>query len=124
VAQHFVKHFGLSQRRACELVKLQRCSFRYRSRKPDDTVVRLRLKELAQERPRFGYPQLYILLKREGWSINRKKVYRLYREENLKLRPKKRKRSASSLRVRPTVAMKVNHIWIRPEGTRILSVVR
>ena len=116
VAKHFVQASGLSQREpfgqvACELVRLQRCSFRYRSRKPDDASVRLRLKELAQERPRFGYPRLHILLRREGWPINRKKVYRLYCEEKLKLRPKKRKRIASGLRVTPTVATKANHIW-------------
>ena len=74
-------------------------------------MVRERLKELAQERPRFGYPRLHILLRREGWPINRKKVYRLYCEEKLKLRPKKRKRIASSLRVPLEAATTANQIW-------------
>ena len=58
--------------------------------------------ELAAERPRFGYRRLHVMLKREGWRINRKRVYRVYRELNLAVRRKKRKRVAQANR-RPRV---------------------
>jgi putative transposase len=93
------------------MVRLQRCSFGYRSRRTDDAALRQRLKELAKERPRFGYVRLHILLRREGWCVNRKKVYRLYREENLKLRPKKRKRTAGVQRVKPEPVTGINQMW-------------
>ncbi len=77
VVTYMVQHHQRSQRRACHLVGLQPCSYRYRSRRPEDTPVRQRLKELAQERPRFGYRRLGILLRREGHRINAKRVLRL-----------------------------------------------
>jgi len=73
--------------------------------------VRGRLKELAQERPRFGYRRLGVLLRREGHPVNLKRVLRLYREEGLKLRATKRKRIASSQRVRPEATTAVNQMW-------------
>jgi putative transposase len=101
---------GLSKRRACRVIDLQMCSFDYRSRR-DDTTLRQRLHELAQERPRFGYVRLHVLLRREGWKVNRKRVYRLYREEGLKLRTKKRKRLTSSLRGRPELTTSMDQLW-------------
>lgn len=73
--------------------------------------MRGRLKELAQERPRFGYRRLGVLLRREGHQVNLKRVLRLYREEGLKLRAKKRKRIASAQRVRPEATTAVNQMW-------------
>jgi putative transposase len=87
------------------------CSLRYQSRRPDDTLVRGRLKELAQERPRFGYRRLGVLLRREGHEVNLKRVLRLYREEGLKLRAKKRKRIASLQWVRPEATSAINQMW-------------
>ena len=92
------------------------CSLRYRSCRQDDVPVRGRLKELAQERPRFGYRRLGVLLRREGHQVNLKRVLRLYREEGLKLRAKKRKRIASSQRVRPEVTTAANQMWRVPHG--------
>jgi len=86
------------------------CSLRYRSHRPDDAKVRGRLKELAQERPRFGYRRLGVLLYREGHAVNLKRVLRLYREEGLKLRAKKRKRIASAQRVRPEATTAINQV--------------
>ena len=59
---------------------------RYRSTRPDDAALRERLKALAQERRRFGYRRLHVLLRREGHAVNRKRVQRLYREERLTVR--------------------------------------
>lgn len=115
-AQYIVQHHHLSQRRACSLAQMPTCSLRYKSRR-DDIGVRERLKQLAQERPRFGYRRLHVLLIREGWRgnqglpINHKRVLRLYREEGLKLRPKKRKRIAAVQRVKPEPTRAINGIW-------------
>jgi putative transposase len=111
VAQHFIEEFQLSQRRACGLVGLQRCVFCYRSRRSDDVVVRQRLKQLAQLHPRWGYRFLGVLLRREGHHINLKRVLRLYREEGLKLRPKRRKKVVSVQRVKPPEVTGINHRW-------------
>ena len=75
-----MERHGLSQRRACELVGLDRSTLRYRCRRPDDSALRQRLRELAAERRRFGYRRLGWMLAREGHALNHKKLYRLYRE--------------------------------------------
>lgn len=106
-----MKQFNLSQRRACELVGIQRCVFRYRSRRSDNVVVRQRLKQLAQNHPRWGYRFLAILLRREGHRINHKRVLRLYREEGLKLRPKRRKKVVSVQRIQPPETTGINQKW-------------
>jgi putative transposase len=124
-----MQHFGLSQRRACKLVGLQRCIFRYRGRRQDDAEVRERLKQLAREHPRWGSTQrvprfLTTLLRREGYRVNHKRVLRLYREEGLKLRPKKRRKIVSVQRVQPRPTTGINQKWSmdfvsgRPLGRR------
>lgn len=112
VALYVAHHHQLSQRRACLLANIPTCSLRYRSRREDAWALRVRLKELAQERPRFGYRRLHVMLLREGWRVNHKRVLRLYREEGLKLRPKKRKRVAAVQRVRPEPTAEVNELWV------------
>ena len=76
----------MSQRRACRVVAVDRSSVRYRRRRPDDDALRERLKALAEERRRFGYRRLWVLLRREGHAVNRKRVYRLYKQERLMVR--------------------------------------
>ena len=77
---------GLSQRRACRLVGIGHSTLRYQRRRANDDVVRQRLRELAVQRRRFGYRRLGWLLAREGYALNHKKLYRLYREERLMVR--------------------------------------
>ena len=108
---YLMQQHRLSQRRACALTGLPACTLRYVSRRPDDTKLRQRLRELAQERPRFGYRRLAVMLRREGMVVNLKRVLRLYRAEGLKLRPKKRKRMASVQRVRPAATTAINQVW-------------
>jgi hypothetical protein len=72
----------MSRVRACSLVGLNRSSLNYQSKRPDDSPLRQRLRELAAEGRRFGYRRLGWLLAREGHVMNRKKLYRIYREEN------------------------------------------
>ncbi len=83
-----------SERRACGLVGISRSSARYRGSGCDDGSLRERLRELAAERRRFGYRRLHALLCREGWTVNHKRVYRIYREEGLSVRKRCRKRVA------------------------------
>jgi putative transposase len=83
---------GVSERRACELIGMSRSTFRYVSREAADARIRTRLEELSCERRRFGYRRLHDLLKDEGINVNHKKVYRIYRELNLQVRKKRRKR--------------------------------
>ena len=81
-----IEQHGLSQRRACRLVGIDHSTLRYQPRRPDDSALRRRLRELAQARRRFGYRRLGWLLAREGHAMNSKKLYRLHREEKLMVR--------------------------------------
>ncbi len=83
------------------MVRLGRSTYYWRSRAKDQTPLRTRLRELAAARPRFGYPRLHVMLRREGWHVNIKRVYRLYKLEGLNVRYKQRKKRASHLRVVP-----------------------
>ena len=90
--------FEVSERRACSVVGLPRATCRYQSERIEDPQLRKELRQLAAERPRFGYRRLHLMLRRKGWAINHKLVYRLYREEQLAVRRRIRKRIASSRR--------------------------
>jgi putative transposase len=102
---------SLSERRACGLVEIDRSSARYRPRRRDDEPLRKRLRELANERRRYGYRRLHVLLRREGWVVNHKRVYRLYRAEGLLVGQRKRKRSAARERVPLVAPTRVNQGW-------------
>jgi len=81
--------YQMSERRLCSVIRLQRSTYRYRSAADEQTVLRTRLRDLAQGRVSYGYRRLHILLQREGWEANHKRLYRLYRLEGLGMRPKK-----------------------------------
>lgn len=100
----------LSQRRACGLMELHRATCRYRRRKGEDRQLRTRLRELAVVRRRFGYRRLQVLLEREGWQVNHKRVYRLYVEEKLTLR-RKCGRKRSGVRQPLSQAVAANQVW-------------
>lgn len=74
------------------LVGLRRSTCRYKSRKKDDPKLAKRLRELAEERSRFGLCRIHALLRREGWAVNRKRVYRMYKAAGLAVRRRKRKK--------------------------------
>jgi putative transposase len=85
--------FGVSERQALRATGFNRSSQRYRSKRDPETELRMRLKELAAARVRYGYRRLHVLLRREGWPVNAKRIYRLYCEEGLSMRirtPKRR----------------------------------
>ena len=106
-----VQVHGISERRGCGLVEIQRSSYYYRAKPKDDEPIRQRLRDLAFSRPRYGYQRLYILLRREGWKINHKRVLRIYREQDLAVRSKKRKNRIARLRVVPAAATRINERW-------------
>jgi putative transposase len=106
-----VESFAVSERRACGLILIQRSSFRYQSQAQDQTALRLRLKEAAAVRIRFGYRRLTVLLRREGWKVNAKRIYRLYRQEGLAVRTRKRKKTVSRARVIGPPARRPNQRW-------------
>ena len=83
---HVRSAFELSERRACRMIDCVRMTVRYCSRRPPDTKLRERLKALAHERRRFGYRRLLVLLRWEGFIVNHKRLFRLYREERLMVR--------------------------------------
>jgi putative transposase len=84
------RDFGVT--RACGLLQISRSLYRYRSRRPACAKLRERIAEIAAVKRRYGYRRVHILLRREGWAVNRKLTYRLYREAGLAVRRRKRKR--------------------------------
>jgi putative transposase len=107
-----IERFGRSGRRSCQLIGLSRTSFNYQPvSRPDEDVIRKRLKELAQTRRRFGCPRLHVMLRREGFMINHKRTERLYKQEGLSLRMRRRKKLSSLLRTAIPKPNHPNHIW-------------
>ena len=89
---HMMQVYQFSQRVACRLASISRSAFRYQARPADDGVLRARLKTLAAEQSAYGYLLLHGLLKREGLVVNKKRTYRIYTEEGLQVRTRKRKK--------------------------------
>ncbi|MAL75014.1 MAG: IS3 family transposase [Rhodospirillaceae bacterium] len=108
---HLQACHGMSERRACRVIDADRKSVRYRSTRDDDSELREKLRELANQRRRFGYRRLHILLRREGVMINRKKVQRLYREEGLAVRRRRSRRRAVGTRAPAPVLALPNQRW-------------
>jgi putative transposase len=80
--------YRVSERRACSAMGFHRSAQRYRSRRDPQVELRMRLRDLAAVRVRDGYRRLHVLLRREGWLVNHKRIYRLYAEEGLSIRTK------------------------------------
>jgi putative transposase len=110
-AAHLGQMFEVSQRRACRVIGVDRTSVRYSSRRPPDTAVRQRLRELAVERRRFGYRRLLVLMKREGIHMNHKRLRRLYREERLQVRRRGGRKRALGTRAPMTIPQGQNQRW-------------
>ena len=129
---HLVRAHGVSERRACSLVGADRMMIRYRSRRPDDADLRKRLRDLAGARRRFGYRRLHVLLRQEGWAVNRKKTQRLYREEGLSVRRRRGRKRATGTRAPILTVAAPNARWsvdfvhdqlVSGRRLRILNVV-
>ena len=106
------KSFGVSERRACEVLCIGRSTHRYRRRADYQAALRMRIKEIAAVRVRYGYKRIHVLLQREGWGVNHKQVYRIYCEEGLNLgRKRPRKRPSENFRVARQEARSINDCW-------------
>ena len=104
--------YGVSERRVCEVLSLPRGSYKYRRVADEQAALRMRIKDIAQARVSYGYRRLHVLLQREGWAVNHKRVYRLYCQEGLMLRNKKPKRHGScQRRMERPVAAWIDEGW-------------
>jgi putative transposase len=103
---------GVSEQRACDAFPTNRATIRYKSRRPDQASLEMRIKELAATRGRCGYRRIHVLLRREGWQINHKRTRRVYRELGLQLRSKTPKRKVKAkLREDRVAATAPNECW-------------
>ena len=103
--------FQMSERRACSVIAADRKMIRYCSRRPPEPALRARLRDLANERRRFGYRRLFILLRQEGEVSGINRIYRLYREEGLTVRKRRARRRAIGVRAPILVEARVNARW-------------
>jgi transposase InsO family protein len=108
---HLRAVMGLSERPACTLVNADRTMIRYQSRRAPDTELREQIRDLANERKRFGYRRLFILLRRAGEPSGINRIYRLYREEGLTVRKRRARRRAVGTRAPILVEAKANARW-------------
>ena len=107
-----MQRFGCSQRNALRVVGMSFSTYRYESRRRDETVLKMRIKEITDTRVHYGYRRVHVMLRREGHQDNVKRVYRLYREEGLSLRLKRPRRNrAAKLRQPKQLAFAINEVW-------------
>lgn len=108
---HLCDQHGASQRRACDVLQVDRSSVRYRSTRPDDAGLRKAMIEVAAERRRFGYRRIHIMLERQGIRLSLKKLLRLYREEGLQVRKRGGRKRALGTRRPMIVPETINQRW-------------
>lgn len=104
--------YGASERQVCFALRVSRSSFRYRSVTADDSALRLRIREITETRVHCGYRRVHVILRRDGWRDNHKRIYRLYCEQGLSLRLKRPRRNKSAQRRQPQPqGLYPNHVW-------------
>lgn len=112
LVDHTRSTWQVSIRRACRALPVDRSTYHYRPRRPEQAGLRKRIREIAETRVRYGYRRIHVLLRREGWEVNAKRVCRHYREMGLQLRNKTPKRRVKAkLRSDRTKALEANDIW-------------
>ena len=123
--EQITQWFEIGSRQACGLVLLHRATLYYRSHAKDRSALKMRLRDLAMRRVRFGYLRLTVMLKREGWAVGKKLVYGLYRELGLQMRTKKRKEAGqrttrAGAECGESEPAMVNGLYHRPAGERAI----
>jgi putative transposase len=108
---HLCNVHGVSQRRACKVLEIDRSSVRYNSVRPDDVDLREAIRRIAKERRRFGYRRIQVMLEREGIYMNHKKLRRLYREEKLQVRKRGGRKRALGTRRPMVLPSRINERW-------------
>ncbi|CAI1852894.1 Uncharacterised protein [Serratia quinivorans] len=99
MGQGFAVRYGASERQVCFALQVCRSSFRYRSVAADDSALRLRIREITETRVHYGYRRVHVMLRREGWRDNHKRIYHLYCDQGLSLRLNRPSADNRSLRV-------------------------
>ena len=106
------REWAVSIRRACGALRFDTSSYHYKSRRPEQAGLERRIREICETRVRYGYRRVHVLLEREGWAVNIKKTYRIYRELGMQLRRKTPKRRVKAkLREDRGVAIGPNDVW-------------
>ena len=113
---HLCGAHQVSQRRACSVLNVDRSSVRYRSVRLDDGDLRKAMRAVAAERRRFGYRRIHVMLQRQGWLVNQKKLRRLYREEKLQVRKRGGRKRALGTRRPMLVPNRPNERWSLGSG--------
>lgn len=108
---HVMQMHGLGVTRACGLIGISRSLYRYEARRQDDQALRDRLCELAAAKRRYGYRRLHVLVKREGWTVNHKRLFRVYQQAGLAVRRRRRKRIAGVERQVKLPVTAANQSW-------------
>jgi putative transposase len=112
MVDHVRAVWQVSIRRACQALPVERSTYHYRSKRTGQAILSKRIKEIAETRVRYGYRRVHVLLQREGWRVNVKRVYRIYREMGLQLRLKSPKRRVKAqLREDRSAASRANQVW-------------
>jgi putative transposase len=112
MVDHVRAAWQVSIRRACRALPVDRSTYHYRSKRTGQAVLMKRIKEIAETRVRYGYRRIHVLLRREGWPVNAKRVCRLYREMGLQLRNKSPKRRVKAqLREDRAPSTAANQVW-------------
>ncbi len=111
IVEWLVEAYAVSKRRACRLMQLYWSSYNYQPVMRDERALIVRIRDLAAARVRYGYRRITVLLKREGWSVGKKRVYRIYKAEGLEVRTKKRKKRAAQRRVSLPAASAAQKRW-------------
>jgi putative transposase len=112
LAQGLIDDYRVSVRKVCLVIMLHRSIWYYRSVCRDDSVIRMRMREIAMVRVRYGFERIFTLLRREGWTDNHKRVYRIYCLEGLNLRTKRNRRSrAGAHRMERPGITHINQCW-------------
>lgn len=108
---HVCKVHNVSQRRACNVLQVDRSSVRYKSTRSDDVDLREALKNTASEGRRFGYRRIHVMLRRQGWRVNHKRIMRLYREEKFQVRKRGGRKRALGTRKPMLLPSRANERW-------------
>lgn len=108
---HLCKAHGVSQRRACATMQVDRSTVRYQSKRPDDSALREEIKLVAKERRRFGYRRIQVMLERKGIFMNHKKLRRIYAEEKLQVRRRGGRKRALGTRKPMVLPDSPNQRW-------------
>ena len=99
--RYLAGRYSVSERRGCEVTGTARSTFQYKSTRPSQEALRQKIRDLARSRVRYGYKRIHVLLKRQGIHVNKKRVYRLYCEEGLQLRPRRPRRHVTAATRQP-----------------------